>query len=78
VVEYLNKSLLQIYHLVCQRENFKNRLTFGEVMGKSLVSCFLTHDVVAMTITIGDANGSLQIVIHFTRLSVDTEHSVTK
>ena len=47
-------------------------------MGKSLVSCFLTHDVVAMTITIGDANGSLQIVIHFTRLSVDTGHSVTK
>ena len=24
---------------------FENRLIFGEVMGKSLVSCFLTHSV---------------------------------
>ena len=24
-------------------KKFENRLTFGEVMGKSLVSCFLTH-----------------------------------
>ena len=39
VVEYLNMSLVQIYHWVCQRKNFENRLTFGEVMGKSLVSC---------------------------------------
>jgi len=31
-------SLLQIYHWVCQWKNFENR--FGEVMGKSLVSCF--------------------------------------
>ena len=27
-------------------KKFENRLTFGEVMGKSLVSCFLTHSVV--------------------------------
>jgi len=33
-------SLLQIYQWVCQWKNFENRLTFGEVMGKSLVSCF--------------------------------------
>ena len=38
--------LLQIYHWVCHWKNFENRLTFGEVMGKSLVSCFLlTHGV---------------------------------
>jgi len=30
---------------------FKNRLTFGKVMGKSLVSCFLlTHGVVLQTV----------------------------
>ena len=29
----------------CQWQNFVNRLTFGKVMGKSLVSCFLTHSV---------------------------------
>jgi len=28
-----------------ERFLFENRLTFGEVMGKSLVSCFLTHGV---------------------------------
>ena len=39
-MEYLNTSLLQIYQWVCQRKNFENRLTFGEVMGKSLVSCY--------------------------------------
>jgi len=33
-------SLLQIYQWVWQWKNFENRLTFGEVMGKSLVSCF--------------------------------------
>jgi len=33
-------SSLQIYQWVCQWNNFENRLTFGEVMGKSLVSCF--------------------------------------
>ena len=32
--------LLQIYQWVCQWKNFENRLTLGEVMGKSLVSCF--------------------------------------
>jgi len=26
-------------------KNFENRLTFGKVMGKSLVSCFLAHGV---------------------------------
>ena len=37
---------LQIYQWVCQWKNFENRLTFGEVMGKSLVSCFfLRHSV---------------------------------
>jgi len=40
VMGYLHVSLLQIYHWVCQQKNFENRLTFGEVMGKSLVSCF--------------------------------------
>ena len=39
-IEYLDINLLQIYHRVCQWRNFENRLTVGEVMGKSLVSCF--------------------------------------
>jgi len=41
------KYELQIYHWVCQRKNYENRLTFGEVMGKSLVSCLWTHGVYA-------------------------------
>ena len=46
---YLNMSLLQIYHWVCQRKNCENQLLFGEVMGESLVSCFsLTHGVVIL------------------------------
>ena len=44
-MEYLNMSLLQIYQWVCQWKNFENRLTFGEVMGKSLVSCFFWDTV---------------------------------
>ena len=39
-------TLLQIYKWVCQWKNYQNRLTFGKVMGKSLVSCFfLRHSV---------------------------------
>jgi len=38
-------SSLQIYQWVCQWKNFENRLTFGEVMGKSLVSCFFWDTV---------------------------------
>ena len=38
-------SSLQIYHWVCQWKNFENRLTFGEVMGKTLVSCFFWDTV---------------------------------
>jgi len=46
VAGYLNINLLQICHWVWQWKNFKNRLTSGKVMGKSLVSCFfLTHGV---------------------------------
>ena len=30
---------------VCQQKNFENRLTLGEVMGKCLLSSFLTHGV---------------------------------
>ena len=33
-------NLLQIYQWVCQWKNFENPLTFWEVKGKSLVSCF--------------------------------------
>jgi len=33
--------LLQIYHWVCMRQSFENRLIFGEVMGKRLVYCFI-------------------------------------
>ena len=42
MVEYLNMILLQIYW---ERKKIKNRLIFGEVMGRSLVSCFLIHSV---------------------------------
>jgi len=52
MVEYLNKSLLQIYHRVCQRKNFENRLTFRKVMGKSLVSCILTHGRTLLPLTV--------------------------
>jgi len=46
VAWYLNMTLLQIYYRVRQWKKNKNRLIFGEVMGKSLVSCFLlTHSV---------------------------------
>ena len=44
-MEYLNKILLQIYYRVHQWQKFENRLIFGEVMGKSLASCFWTHSV---------------------------------
>ena len=37
--------MLQIYRWDCRRKNFENRLTVGEVVGKSLVSCFLPHGV---------------------------------
>ena len=33
-------ALLQISYSVYKLKNFENRLIFGEVMGKSLVSCF--------------------------------------
>ena len=44
-IRYLNMSLLQIYYGVHQWKKLENWLIFGEVMGKSLVSCFLTHSV---------------------------------
>ena len=47
-------SLLQIYQWVCQGKNFENRLTLGEVMGKSLVSCFLRHSVHTPFCSAGD------------------------
>ena len=43
-------SLLQIHHWVCQWKYFENRLTFGEVIAKSLLSFFSTHGVL-LTIT---------------------------
>ena len=43
---YLYITLLQISYWVWQWKNFKNRLIFGKVMGKSSVFvCFLTHGV---------------------------------
>jgi len=48
----LEMNLLEIYHGVCQRKNCENRLLFGEVMGKSLVSCFLLTHGVCMLITV--------------------------
>jgi len=44
-------SLLKIYQWVSQWKNFENRLTFGEVIGKSLVSCFfLRHSVDSLSL----------------------------
>jgi len=46
VMGYLEINLLQIYQWVCQWKDFENLLAFREVMGKSLVFCFLlTHGV---------------------------------
>jgi len=39
-MEYLKIVLLQIYYPVHQWKEFENRLIFGGVIGKSLVSCF--------------------------------------
>ena len=39
------KRLLQIYYRVRQRKAFENRLIFGEVVGKSLMFCFLTQNL---------------------------------
>jgi len=44
-------SSLQIYQWVCQWKNFENRLTFGEVMGKSSVSCFFWDTVYIVKVT---------------------------
>ena len=41
-------SSLQIYQWVYQWKNFENRLTFGEVMGKSLVSCFFETQCISL------------------------------
>jgi len=38
-MEYLNINLSQVCRWVWRWKNFENRSTFGEVMGKSLVSC---------------------------------------
>jgi len=43
-------NLLQIYQWVCQWKNFENRLTFGKVMGKSLVSCFFWDTVYILSL----------------------------
>ena len=39
----INKMVCKIFGAMSK--NFENRLTFGEVMGKSLMSCFLAHGV---------------------------------
>jgi len=38
-------NLSQIYHRVCQPKKIESRLIVGEVVGKSLASCFWTHGV---------------------------------
>ena len=46
----LKQKFVLICNRVCQQNNFENRLIFSEVMGKSLLSCFLTHDAVILLI----------------------------
>jgi len=45
MVEYLNRICCKFTTESVSKKKFENRLIFGEVMGKSLVSCFLTHSV---------------------------------
>jgi len=45
VVEYLNIFFCKFTTDSVSEKKFENRLIFGEVMGKRLVSCFLTHSV---------------------------------
>jgi len=42
---YLMINSLHNHWWVQWWKNFKNRSTFGKVMGKCMVSCFLTHGV---------------------------------
>jgi len=44
-------ALLQIYCWVCWWHNFENRSTFGEVMGKSIVSCFFDSQCIYIHLT---------------------------
>ena len=44
MVEYLNMTVGNLLPSPSVKK-FENRLIFGEVTGKSLVSCFLTHSV---------------------------------
>jgi len=64
VVGCLSINLLQIYQRVCQLRNFENRLTFGEVMGKSLVSCFF------------DSRCNAEFVIEFKKIYTRASSSV--
>jgi len=43
-VGYLNMTVTN-FLLSLTVKDFENWLIFGEVMGKSLVSCFLTHSI---------------------------------
>ena len=43
-------------------KEFENMLSFGEVMGKSLVSCFLTHGAVSSHASQRQTNCALQCV----------------
>ena len=62
-VEYLDRSLLQIYNWVRQWKKIENRLIFDEVMGKSLVSCFLTRSVYVHRLWAWDRQPDGQTVI---------------
>ena len=46
-------------------KKIENRLVFGEVMGKSLVSCFLTHGVVGHTHLPTRAGGRLNMLFSY-------------
>ena len=69
---YLNEFIANL-PLVCQRKNFENRLTFGEVMGKSLMSRFLTHGVVLLSL-----NSQRSLVCMFNKNSLFCTYSFTQ
>ena len=55
MVEYLNRICCKFTTESISKKKFENRIIVGEVMAKSLVSCFLTHGVVYYTSA--DCNG---------------------
>ena len=76
-------TLVQIYCRVQRWKNFENRLAFGEVTDKSLMSCFLVHtDVLWQLVSISACLSSTNIkaklhhfFMHVVYMAVATSYS---